>query len=109
MSDEKIVAILTDMRNWIRASSFASVKTLLETALPDQKSRIAYQMLDGAATMDEIRVACKMSPNGLLALAERWAAMGLIEVKDGKKRVRLFDLTNFGLITTHEQPPQNKK
>ena len=62
MSDEKIVAILTDMGNWIRASSLASVKTRLETALPDEKSRIAYQMLDGAATMEQVRVVCKMSP-----------------------------------------------
>jgi hypothetical protein len=109
MSDEKILAVLTDIRNWIRAESYASVRTLLETALPDQKSRAAYQMLDGAATMDQVRVACKMSPNGLLALTQRWTAMGLMEVKDDKKRVRLFDLADFGLITSNGQSAARAK
>jgi hypothetical protein len=60
-------------------------------------------MLDGAATMEQVRVAYKMSPNVLLALAQRWAAMGLMEVKDDKKRARVFDLTDFGLMTSNGQ------
>jgi hypothetical protein len=103
MSDERVLAVLKDIRNWTRAASYASVKTLLETTLTDQKSRIAYQMLDGTASMEQVRVACKMSPNGLVALAQRWTAMGLMEVKEDKKRVRLFDLTDFGLIASNEQ------
>ncbi len=103
MSDEKILAVLTDIRNWIRAASYASVKALLETVLPDQKSRAAYQMLDGVATMKQVRVACKMSPNALLALTQRWTAMGLMELEDDKKRVRLFDLADFGLLSGKEQ------
>jgi hypothetical protein len=98
MSDEKVLAVLTDIRNWTRASSYAPVKTLLQEALPDVKSRAAYQMLDGGSTMEQGRSACKMSPNGLLALAQRWTAMGLMEMKDDKKRIRLFDLNDFGLI-----------
>src|SRR5260370_14188053 len=103
VSDERILAVLTDIRNWIRVGSYASVKTLLETALPDQKSRAAYQMLDGATTMEQVRVACKMSPNGLLALTQRWSVIGLMEVKDDKKRVRLCDLADFGLFTSNAQ------
>lgn len=98
MSEEKVLAVLTDIRNWTRAASYASVKTLLESALPDQKSRAAYQMLDGSTTVEQARVACKMSPNGLVALAQRCTAMGLMEVTDDKKRVRLFDLADFGLL-----------
>lgn len=109
MSDEKVLEVLTDIRNWTRAASYASVKILLEAALPDQKSRAAYQMLDGTATMEQVRVACKMSPNGLLALTQRWTAMGLMEVKEDKKRLRLFDLADFGLITSNEQPPARAK
>jgi hypothetical protein len=103
MSDPKALAVLSDIRNWIRAASYQSVKILLEKALPDSKSRDAYQMLDGTASMEQVRVACKMSPNGLVALAQRWTAMGLMEVKEDKKRVRLFDLTDFGLIASNEQ------
>ena len=97
MSDESL-AILTEIRNWIRVSSFGSVKGLLEAALPDGKSRSAYQMMDGAASIEQIRVACKMSPNALVALAQRCTSMGLMELRADKKRVRLFDLADFGLL-----------
>jgi hypothetical protein len=102
MSDEKILGVLTDIRNWIRAGSFASVKVLLDAALPDQKSRVAYQMLDGTATVEQVRIACKMSPNALVALAQRCTAMGLMELRGDKKRVRLFDLADFGLLKSDE-------
>lgn len=99
MNDASL-AVLTEIRNWIRASSFGSVKGLLETALPDAKSRSAYQMMDGAATVEQIRIACRMSPNALVALAQRCTSMGLMELRADKKRVRLFDLSDFGLNPT---------
>jgi hypothetical protein len=98
MSDDKLLAVLTDIRNWIRAASFQSVKTLLEKALPDSKSRDAYQMLDGYASIEQVRIACKMSPNALVALAQKCEAMGLMETNEDRKRVRLFDLTDFDMI-----------
>lgn len=82
----------------MRASSYSSVKSLLQEALPDAKSRAAYQMMDGNSSREQVRTACKMSPNGLLALAERCTAMGLMELREDKKRVRLFDLNDFGLL-----------
>ena len=97
LSEEKLLEVLTEIRNWIRAAAHGPVKTLLEAALPDAKSRAAYQMLDGSASMDQVRIACKMSPNALVALAQRCGAMGLMEVNEDKKRVRLFDLADFGL------------
>lgn len=103
MSDDKMLAVLTDIRNWTRAASYCSVKALLEEALPDAKSRAAYQMLDGASTTEQVRITCKMSPNSLVALSQRCTAMGLMEVRGDKKRVRLFDLTDFGLATAEDQ------
>ena len=105
MSDESL-AVLTEIRNWIRASSFGSVKGLLEAALPDGKSRSAYQMMDGAASIEQIRVACKMSPNALVALAQRCTSMGLMELRADKKRVRLFDLADFGLLDERTAHPK---
>ena len=105
MSDERVLALLTDIRNWTRASSYSSVKSLLQDALPDAKSRAAYQMLDGQSTREEIRTACKMSPNALLALSQRCIAMGLMEINDDKKRVRLFDLNDFGLLNDETAAP----
>lgn len=99
-SEQELLEVLVDIRNWIRAASYEPVKKRLEAALPDAKTRMAYQMLDGAASMEQVRIACKMSPNALLALANRCEAMGLIGVNSDRKRVRLFDLANFGLLET---------
>lgn len=97
-SEEKLLEVLVEIRNWIRAAAHGSVKALLEAALPEPKSRMAYQMLDGSVSMDQVRIACKMSPNALVSLANRCTSMGLMEVNQDKKRVRLFDLSDFGLI-----------
>ena len=97
-SDKEMLDVLVEIRNWIRAAAHGPVKTLLEAALPDSKSRAAYQMFDGNATVDKIRIKCKMSPNAIVSLANRCTAMGLMGVNEDKKRVRLFNLADFGLI-----------
>jgi hypothetical protein len=110
MTDEEVLEVLKDIRNWTRAASFTPVKHLLVEALPDEKSRAAYQMLDGTASIDQVRIACKMSPNSLVALAQRCTSMGLMEVNGDKKRSRLFDLNDFGLLASDEQrEPQAKR
>jgi hypothetical protein len=96
-TEANLLTVLVEIRNWLRAAAHDSVKRRLEVALPDGKSRSAYQMLDGSLTMDQVRVACKMSPNALVALANRCVSMGLMAVQD-KKRLRLFDLNDFDLI-----------
>lgn len=97
-SDDKLLEVLTEIRNWIRAAAHGPVKNLLEAALPDSKSRAAYQMFDGTVSVEQVRVACKMSPNAVVALANRCAAMGLMGLNAEKKRLRLFDLADFGLV-----------
>lgn len=97
MNENETMTVLKDIRNWIRAASYSSVKNLLEEALPDAKSRAAYQMLDGTNTSEQVRIACKMSPNALVALGQRCTSMGLMDVREDKKRARLFDLADFGL------------
>lgn len=96
--DDSALAVLRDIRNWIRAASYKSVRTLLTEALPDAKSRAVYQMLDGTKSVEQVRVACKMSPTGVISLMGRCVAMGLMEPRPDKKRVRLFDLNDFGLL-----------
>jgi hypothetical protein len=66
-------------------------------------------MLDGTKSIEQVRTACKMSPNGLIALAQRCTAMGLMEVNGDKKRSRLFDLADFGLIAEEEKPEAGTK
>lgn len=102
MSDSNMIELLTDIRNWIRASSYMSIKALLEKALPDQQSRTAYQMLDGSVSMEQVRITVKISPNKLVGLTQKWTSMGLMETNTDKKRKRLFDLTDFELLDVPE-------
>jgi len=102
MSEDATVALLTEIRNLVRASSYSAIKALLQSALPDPQSRTAYQMLDGTKTTEQVRIACKMSPNKLIASAQKWTSMGLMEFGPEKRRKRLFDLTDFGLIEITE-------
>lgn len=106
---DKQLEVLIEIRNWIRAASHGSVKAALQAALPDAKSRIAYQMLDGNASIDQVRTACKMSPNALVALANRCTSMGLMDITHDKKRVRLFDLVDFGLVDANESKKSGVK
>jgi hypothetical protein len=99
--NEKLLAILSDIRNWIRAAAYSPVRASLEEALPDVKSRSAYQMFDGKTSVEQVRTACKMSPNAVVALTSRCAALGLMEWNADKKRVRIFDLKDFGLLSEH--------
>lgn len=97
-TDDRVITLLAEIRNWCRAAARGPVKSLLEEALPDKKSRAAYQMFDGTVSQDEVRRACKMSPNDVVALTQRCIAMGLMEMTSEKRRVRLFDLNDFGLL-----------
>jgi len=102
MVDDRSHSVLIDIRNLIRAASYESIKAALESALPDAKSRKAYQMFDGKTSMDRVRVACKMSPNALVTLAQRCTAMGLMELNGEKKRLRLFNLADFGIVAPEQ-------
>jgi hypothetical protein len=98
-SDNELLTVLLDIRNWIRAAAYKPVQVMLKEVLPDAKSRAAYQMLDGTASVDQVRTACKLSPNAVVALTARCTAMGLMETNSDRKRVRLFDLSDFGLVS----------
>jgi hypothetical protein len=102
MADDLTLSVLVEIRDWIRASSFKSIQSLLKEALPDVQSRLAYQMFDGVVSMEQVRVASKMSPNKLVALTQRWTSMGLMEITGEKKKKKLFDLSDFGLIGIKE-------
>ena len=107
MKDEDLLAVAVDIRNWVRAACHGSVKTLLETALPDAKTRLAYQMTDGKASIAEIRARCKMSPNDVVALQNRCVSYGIMDMTTENRRRRLFDLHDFGLIS-QDKSAKNK-
>jgi len=102
-TNKALLATMQEIRNWVRAAAYSGVRKLLEEALPDAKFRTAYQMLDGTVSLDQVRVTCKMSPNVVGALAQRCIAMGLMELTEDKRRIRLFDLNDFGLLGVAEE------
>jgi hypothetical protein len=108
-TEQQLLEVLTEMRNWMRIAVRGPVKGALEVALPDIKSRTAYQMFDGSASVEQVRVACKMSPNAVVALTARCTSMGLMEATQEKKRIRLFDLRDFDLLTTVQLPKSEVK
>jgi hypothetical protein len=108
-SEGKLLEAILEIRNWIRAAAHGPVKISLEKALPDSKSRMAYQMLDGSASMDQVRIACKMSPNAVVALANLCTSLGLMEARQDKRRIRLFDLSDFGLSDADKSTKSGEK
>src|SRR5579863_392092 len=84
MSDDKILTVLTDIRNWTRAASYSSVKTLLEQALPqysslnDPDSRADFDDGQALVTAAQWVVAhLSLDPSGIAAVAA--GAGGLVE------------------------------
>lgn len=108
-SEDPLLSVLEEIRNWIRAAAHSPVKTQLENALPDGKSRLAYQLFDGSASVEQVRTKCKLSPNAVVALTSRCISMGLMAVNSDKRRVRLFDLNDFGLLPDHHGPNQSTR
>lgn len=94
----EILATLRETLNWVRAAAHPNVKHVLEVALPDGKAREAYQMTDGDSSIQTIRKQCKMSPNDVSALQQRCVSLGLMEVIEGNRRRRVFDLSDFGML-----------
>lgn len=97
MSESNEVVLLTEIRNWVRAAAYPTVKELLKEALPDAAMRQAYQMCDGKNTRDAICKTCKIGKSTLPEMQDRCLALGLMKETDGKK-IRLFDLRDFCLL-----------
>ena len=103
LADEN-TKLLRDLLIWTRASAFAGVENMLARALPDIRSRTAYQATDGIRSSKEIMAASGMGFSKLTELWTRSVAMGLMEDLANGKRKRLFDLRDFGLIESVDQP-----
>lgn len=99
MSDTNaaLLATMQEIRNWVRAAAYPGVRKLLEEALPDGKSRQAYQMTDGKNSRDAVCKSIKLGTLTYQALQQKCVSQGLMTESDGR-RYRLFDLNDFGLI-----------
>jgi len=90
--------ILREILIWTKANAYQNVELLLRRALPDEKSRIAYQLTDGSRKVKEIQSAASIGSATIARLFDRCVAMGLMEEVEPGKRHRLFDLDHFDMM-----------
>jgi hypothetical protein len=95
--NENVEKILKEMLVWIRAGAYSQVEVMLARALPEDRHRIAYQAMDGSHSIDSVKKSAGMGAKAVYDLMTRCESMGLME-KVGTKSVRLFDLSDFGLL-----------
>jgi len=100
MADEETLRVLKELLVWTRVGFYAEVKSMLGDVLNTEKKKLAFQLADGVRAGESIRVELKMSPNDLSDLFKQCTSLGLMEQLEGGKRRRLFDLSNFGLLST---------
>jgi hypothetical protein len=86
VSEKKFLAIMQEIRDWIRVAAYPSVRALLDEASPDVKSRVAYQMSDDKNTIDVIRAAYNIGLNIIIAVQSRCCAVSLMHQPKDKKR-----------------------
>lgn len=102
-NSEMMIDVLKDLLVWTRVGFYGQAKKMLEDVLNSDKKRLAYQAADGTRSLESIRVDLKMSPNDLTELFKVCTNLGLMEVGEGGKRRRLFDLGHFGLEIKKEE------
>lgn len=97
-NEASVLNTLNELLKWIKASSYSNVESLLRNALPDSKSRLAYQLTDGTKSVKELLASAKIGQATLYTLYKRCTSMGLMEELPNGKRKRSFDLADFGLL-----------
>ena len=90
-------SILEELLVWTKVGFYGAARSTLESVLNTNKKRLAYQAADGTKTAEAIRAEVRISPNDIGALFKTCQNMGLMRTTEDGKRVRLFDLTQFGL------------
>lgn len=89
--------ILQELLTWTRVGFYSSVKQMLGDVLNTDNKRLAYQLADGKMSKEAIRSEAAIGTDSLTDLYQTCVNLGLMEVTQDNKRIRLFDLTNFGL------------
>jgi len=100
MAEVETLKVLKELLVWTRVGFYADVKATLRDVINTEKKKLSYQMADGIKSGESIRVELTMSPNDLSDFFKQCTRLGLMEqLEDGKRR-RLFDLKDFGLLSS---------
>ena len=98
-------SILREMLRWIRASSYASVRKLLDDEFRkagdlDAKRAKIYQLSDGNTTSVDIAKKSPASQSFVSTLWKHWRQIGIAEPagEGGRQTRRCFSLEDFGFV-----------
>jgi hypothetical protein len=98
-SSEDQLSFIKVILKWIKVASVPQVKKVLETALKDDQKRLGYHLSTGL-TSSKIASKVSVSFRTVAAWWTRWYKLGIAEkipVKKGERRVKSFDLRDFGI------------
>lgn len=95
--------ILKEILKWIKVSSFNQVKEFLNSILKIDTEKSIYHFSDGNRSTAEIVKLAKSSNQKVSDCWKEWKKFGIdetVEVKDGMRFKRIFDLQDFGINVT---------
>lgn len=96
MLGEQAVAELREQTKWLRFLGLRALGPVLETALRNDRERLAYEMSDGRSS-NAIGAAVGVSGRSILNWWTRWAAVGIAIEQEGGRIVRLASLSQLGI------------
>ncbi len=97
---ESEISVLKEILRWTKFSGMKGVKEVIDSALKENQSRVAFQLSDGSrGSVDICKLSGIKSPTTLTKYWGSWARLGLgemVPVRGGERFKRSFDLEEFG-------------
>lgn len=109
---DKIIAILEDIRKWTKLQGAKTLKQLFEEYVNDEKKQMIYQLSDGKSSPEVAEVA-KVTSQTVRNYWKLWASVGLMEIYPAYKNRyhRIFSVEDVGIESpeTQESPPAKQE
>jgi hypothetical protein len=96
MLSAEILAELREQTRWLRFRALRALGPILETALRNDRERLAYELSDGRPSK-AIGDAVGVRGQSILKWWARWLAAGIAVEQKGGRVVRLASLTQLGI------------
>src|SRR5437867_2279940 len=93
-------SVLRDIEKWVRFNASSQVKSILNSALDNDKKKLAYHLSDGKNTTRDISAATGLTFGKVSELWKEWLLLDLgetVSASGGTRFVKSFDLSLFGI------------
>jgi hypothetical protein len=92
----EILAELREQTKWLRFMGLRALGPILESALRNDRERLAYELSDGRSS-NAVGAAVGVTGRSIINWWQRWAAAGIADEQPGGRVVRLASLTQLGV------------